>query len=286
MIRGPHRILAVLVALIVCGWLLIALVPHPRGPDSILGTLTIAAMLGTMFGQVSLAAAWCALGPFALIQRLPLSFAWIAAIVLSFGCNIARDSNSGGLAVLILYAIAFVGQWLLVQMPIWLLTARYGLRIVGANYQPANRELRDQQYGIRQVMILTALVAVVLGAGRTLLGGLRSDQPFLDWKVIMFFGFFALANATIAFPLIDVALTGRNLPQAIVGALSLVAAATLVELLLFPWLSPFGTSGAEGILVAMNAVQCLWILTVLFLLRAAGFRLESRHAAVPASSEN
>ena len=177
--------LAAIAVLAACGWLFIALLPHPSGPDSLLDTLAMAAMLGTMFGQVSLAATWCALGPYALIRRLPLSVAWIAAIVLAFGCNIAQESNSNGLAVLLVYGGAFVGQWLLMQLPIWLLVARYNLRIVSANDIALSRKNCEQQFGIRQVMILTALVAIVLGAGRFLLGGLKADQPFRDWNGVL-----------------------------------------------------------------------------------------------------
>jgi hypothetical protein len=239
-----------------------------------------------MFGQVSLAAAWCALGPYALIRRLPLSFAWIAAIVLSFGCNIARESNSDGLAVLLVYAAAFVGQWLLVQAPMWLLVTRYGLRIVSADHQPTTREQSDQQFGIRQIMILTALVALVLGAGRFLLGGLKADQPFRDWKGVLLFGFLALTNAAIAFPLIAASLCRRNPLPAILGALLLVALATVAELSAVCWLWPSLTPSAHNywIVALINAFQCPWILTVLLLLRAAGFRLTSRYSDLAASS--
>ncbi len=281
-------VLTTIVALIAIGWLFIALVSLSRGPPSILGPFIISAVLGTMFGQVSLAAAWCALGPFALFRRLPFAFAWIAAIVLSFGCNIAQESSPDGLSMLLVYGGAALGQWLLIQIPLWLLVARYGLRIVDANYQPANRELRDQQFGIRQIMILTALVAVVLGAGRTLLGGMNSEQPFGHWPSVSFFAFFAVSNAAIAFPLIAAALTSRNAPLKIAGASLLLAPITFCELMIFDWLEPFGGPTVEEywILVFINAVQAPWILSVLLLLRAAGFRLESRHTAVPASSDN
>jgi hypothetical protein len=278
--------LAMIAILVACGWLLVGSVPHPRGPDSLLGMLFIAAVLGTMFGQVSLAAAWSALGPYALIRRLPLSFAWIAAIVLSFGCNIAQGSNSNGLAVLLVYAAALVGQWLLVQAPMWLLITRYGLRIVSAEHQPTTREQSDQQFGIRQIMILTALVAIVLGAGRFLLGGLKADQSFRDWRGVLLFGLLALSNAAIAFPLIAATLRRRNPLPAILGALLLVALATVAELSVVSWLWPSGKPSAHDywIIALINAFQCPWILTVLLLLRAGGFRLISRDAALPASS--
>jgi hypothetical protein len=277
-----------IVVLIASGWLFIALVSLPQGPTSILGTLVISAVLGTMFGQVSLAAAWCALGPFALVRRLPLAFAWIAAIVLSFGFSIARESNSDGLPMLLVYGGAVLGQWLLVQIPLWLLVARHGLRIVGASPKPANRQLLDQQFGIRQIMILTALVAVVLGAGRILLGGMKSNEPFGDWTKVLIFAFFAVSNAAIAFPLIAAALTRQNLTLRIAGAILLLAPITFFELMIFNWLEPFASPNGEEywILILINAIQTPWVLSVLLLLRAGGFRLESRHAAVPASSEN
>src|SRR5438067_2465544 len=139
--------LRVVGASVVLGWLLIGLVPAggPEMPDW-LGFLTVGLVLGTIFGQVSLAAAWCAIGPGALVRRLPLSAAWLAAIVISLG------SNSDGLAFFLVFGATVVLQWLVAQSPMWFLTIRYGLRVVHFFFQ-AEDGIRDHQFGIREVMV-------------------------------------------------------------------------------------------------------------------------------------
>ena len=131
-----------------------------------LNEISIGVVLGTLFGQASLAAAWTALGPFRLIMRLPMSAAWIAAMVLL----VAVGESHMPLQGLLIVGGAFTGQWLLVQMPLWTLVRIYGLRIAHGGDLKAS-PAADQQFGIGQLMILTGIVAVVLGAGRLLLGG-------------------------------------------------------------------------------------------------------------------
>src|SRR5262245_35195114 len=50
--------------------------------QSLLNDVWIGVVVGTLFGQVNLAAGWNALGPFRLISRLPLSATWIAVLIL------------------------------------------------------------------------------------------------------------------------------------------------------------------------------------------------------------
>src|SRR6187200_2639701 len=127
-IAGMVRILALatLGVIIVAGWSAIALVTHP-GPKSAIADLSIPLVLGTMFGHATLAAAWTTLGPLPLIRRLPLSFLWLAAVVLAFGFNLVREGNSQGFPVLLVYGSCLLLQWILVQLPLWLIGTRYRL---------------------------------------------------------------------------------------------------------------------------------------------------------------
>ena len=51
-------------------------------------------------------------------------------------------------------------------------------------------------------MILTCIVAVVLGVGRLALGGLKADETKGLWNGVAVFGFLAASNAIISFPLL------------------------------------------------------------------------------------
>ena len=265
--------LGIAAAIVGFGWLYIALV-QPGGPQWP-GMLTIALLLGTMFGQASLAGAWCALGPYALIRRLPLSFAWVTAIALAFGCNLSWAKSSNGLVVFLVYAAAVMGQWLFVQAPLWLLAGRFGLRIVSCQENVEISKREEQQFGIREVMVLTFLVALLLGAGRFMLGGLKSDGAMGGIKGALVFGFLALSNAIMAVPLIAGALAPRRALRAVGGALLIVALMTALELPLLALFWPGGKADWDDYLVFVfiNAVQCAWILAVLLLARAGGFRL-------------
>jgi hypothetical protein len=282
--NGALVVIAIFVAL---GWVLIAAVGPDRGGPSLSANLVIGLVLGTIFGQVSLAAAWCALGPFALIRRLPLAFAWLAAIVVAFGVNISGTTPIPSLILLLVYAGAMLIQWLLVQAPLWLLVGRYGMHVHHRNDHCLVRSPGDQQFGIRQVMILTALVATVLGVGRLALGGLKQDEPLNDWRGVLLFAFLVVTNAIISIPLIVAVLLPRRAPIAVCGAITAGTLVTAIEQTLLPFVfpSPRGTDDF-WVFVVINLFQFAWILAVLFVLRAGGYRLGSRPVAVTASNGN
>jgi hypothetical protein len=266
--------LAMVGALAVTGWLVIALARPSVSSNSIESELIVGLVLGSMFGQVSLSAAWCALGPFPLIRRLPLSFLWLAAIVVSFGSNVAQQANSHGFQVLVVYGGGMLLQWLLVQFPIWIVVARYGLRVGLPDEASLVRDSRGNQFGIREIMVLTALVAVVLGLGRLMLGGLQGKDDFSKWRDIVIFAFLAAANAVISLPLLGSILLPRRAITATCGALVFAAFATALEMSLLQLLNPGkGQPDEHVVFAAINVFQAIWVLTVLSILRIGGFNL-------------
>jgi hypothetical protein len=275
-----NRLFATIVGLVAIGWLILALLNDPTGPDW-LGATRVGLVLGTMFGQVSLAAAWCALGPFSLIRRLPLSFVWLAAIVVALGCNIARNSNSPGFQLLLTYSGTLLFQWLVLQTPIWLLVARYGLRVRCVDDVELANDSRDKQFGIRQIMALTALVALVLGIGRLLLGGMQRGTSFGKPVELVAYACLALANVLVSAPAIGVMLLPRVTVAALCGALLFSAFATAIELSALNLIDPGPPSNAQmfWVLSLVNLVQCGWVLAVLFLLRLGGYRITLRQSS-------
>jgi hypothetical protein len=279
---SPHNcvILTAIVVLIALGWLLVASL-HPGGPPTTVESFKIGLLIGTMFGQTSLAAGWCALGPFALVRRLPLAAVWLAALTVALGINLVTDRSQppDGLRILLVVGGAMCAQWLLVQLPIWWLVARYGLRIrLPDETRPPGQ--RSQQFGISQLLILTTIVAAVLGVGRFFLGGLTTDVVNTMDNGVTLFGFLAIASALISFPLMAAALLRQKTVVAVIAAVALVALATVLEVHLFELIVPgsFDPQNRE-VLSFMNVTQCAWILATLLLLRAGGYRLESRDEA-------
>jgi hypothetical protein len=278
-----NSVFASIIGLVAVGWLILALL-NPGGPGG-LGTVLAGLILGTMFGQVSLAAAWCALGPFPLIQRLPLSFTWIAAVVVAFGCNIARTPNPQGFSVWLVYAGAMLLQWLFLQLPMWIAVVRYGLRVGLENDGGWSNDYRDKQFGIRQIMILTVLVALVLGASRLMLGGLKADASFKKSTEILIFAFLAFANAAVSLPLVSTVLLRQKAFAATCGALLLSAFATAIELSALTLFLAVGMPDEYWMFSLINGFQVAWILAVLLLLRTGGFRLLLRGTAIASDSD-
>jgi hypothetical protein len=261
------------------GWLFICLV-QPADRRGVFGTIAVGSVVGTIFGHASLAGRWCALGPLALAHRLPLSGAWLAALLISLGCNIAGSPSPEGLEVLLIYGAVLVGQWLLVQAPMWFFVRRYGLRIAHQDDLPSDIDERVHQFGIRQVMILTALVGIVLGLGRLLLGGLNASGSFGDWRGILLFAFLAFANAVTALPIVALTMLRRSVLAAIGGALALIALMTVLELPVVAMLGPGPMNAREySIFTLISSFECVWIVAVLLILRGGGYRLTSRVGA-------
>ena len=230
-------------------------------------------MLGTLFGQVSLAAAWTALGPLRLVVRLPLAAAWIAGLILL----VAAGEDQMQLQGLLILGGAFSGQWLLVQIPLWMLVRIYGLRIA-LEGEAAALSASDQQFGIRQLMILTAIVAVVFGAGRLLLGGLKWDtnQGNDFFEIARAYAVIVAVNALITLPILAAVLLPRRAAAASILAVLFALAMAGVELSLLHLLAVGGPRELWPIIVTKNVVQCAWVLPIVAILRAGGYRLVSR----------
>jgi hypothetical protein len=137
-----NRLLVAIVLgpILVFSWLFLA-VFEPEGPGRI-EYVVIGYLIGTLFGQATLAAAWTALGPGPLLWRLPLSLAWIGALSVGFMVNIAQHGGPDGFIALVI-AICLLAQWAIVQVPLWGLAIGYGLRLRHVSDPPETA--RDRQ---------------------------------------------------------------------------------------------------------------------------------------------
>ena len=263
-----------LASLLAPSWLLLALV-DPKGPTSVLNYLLVGYLIGTMFGQATLASAWTALGPLPLLWRLPLSLVWIAALSILFVVNITAHGRSPELQFGLILAICLGGQWLLVQCPLWVLTGLYGIRLRHASDPPET--IRDRQFGIRQVMILTAIVAIVLGVCRW--AAAASAQAFsnTDWNEVIILAFLAAAGVAMTLPLLVAALLPRYWWLAVAVVLALIACGTWYEVPLMQVVGGRGGGPHTWHLVFINGVQAAWVLAVVGILRLCGYSIQQPH---------
>jgi hypothetical protein len=264
MISNRYRAAMILAPLLACSWLLLAFV-DPNGPGNY---LSIGFMVGTLFSQPTLAAAWTALGPGPLLWRLPLSLAWIAALAVAYVVQNRLHRISMPSSELVFVA-SVAGQWMLVQLPLWVLAVVYGLRVRHQSDPPET--VRDRQFGIRQVMILTFIVAVVLGVFRLAVAEYAMHFENINRTSLAIIGVQALAAVTMNLPLLIAALLPRFWLPAIGVVLTLIGLGTWYELPLLLIIGGPGVGASVWLLVLINGYQSAWILAVVAILRMCGY---------------
>jgi hypothetical protein len=248
-----------------CIWIVLyRLQPGPREH------LGIGFLLGSLYGHSTLASGWIVFGPGGW-RRLPLAFVWLLAIPCAFALNMLFYSNtprtgfiwvSGGIVM------AFV------QMLSWPLRHWWRLRIcrpIQATEASAGTA-RSGQFGIRELMILTTIVAIFIAAGRLIL-------PFVLRRIgsgeFAIFAFLVVAAVVICIPITFSILAMRRPVAPTLILLLFVAVVTYFEL---PLLSSFGLQrrGPDQLhLILINFFSLLPIVLVCILLRIAGYQLSA-----------
>ena len=225
---GGDQIAAVVIlgGSLVVGWgLLVAANLH--GAPSSQSHVAIGYLMGTVFSQTTVAAAWAALGPFLFMWRIPLSLLWTTITLLAFAVGIAIHSPGDmQVDVLIVMWLCVIGQWLAVQIPLWGAALGWGLRIAHGDSDP--RAAKRLQFGIRQLMIVTAIVAAIFGAGRVIVANLagRFSQAIADDDAVVFV-FLAAAGIILTLPLVLATLLSRFALVATAGVTLLIALARI-----------------------------------------------------------
>jgi hypothetical protein len=166
--------------LVVLGLVGLAVV-HPRDSVNPLALVCTGYLFGTMLSLTTLSAAWAVVGSGKLARRMMLSAILVAAVVVAIVTNMTlHEPSEGALLFLIVFGIVLGGQWLFAQVPLWFLAIAHGLRLTSLHGETSDAPRMTRQFGIRQLMMVTAVVAVVLGIGRLLVGWLLRDEGFLN----------------------------------------------------------------------------------------------------------
>jgi hypothetical protein len=245
--------------------------PDPR---SSFEAILIGLFFGVLFGHSTIAAAWNALGPAPLVVRLPLSLSWIALLFAALYFNFSlQQAPAEAYDFLVLVGMCLFGQWSLVQLPLWGLPLFYGLRMIHRSETEASSSHRARQFGIRQLMIVTAIVAVLFGIGRALLLGVRFDN---DRHGILIGSFLGVAAIVMTLPLLIAALLPRWAVPAVIAIAVLIAAATFLELSLFRHFVQHGDGPTAADLAAINGFTAAWVLAFVVAVRLSGYRLLAR----------
>jgi hypothetical protein len=272
MFQLNYRLVLRVLTLIVLGLLLAALTksePQPKPWEY----FTIGLVFGTFFGQATLAAAWTALGPLQLVWRLPLALVWLMTLVAALAINMSLYSPGGGSVMVIIFGSVLVGQWVLAQVPMWGLSIGYGLRLRYAYEDNPATERIERQFGIRQLMLVTAVVATVLGIGRIVVSAFvrPDDMESGPWIII---SFLAVAGIAMMLPLLLAALLPRFAFPASLLVLILIGLGTAIELPLLNIIQSGPGGGANAWhFYGINGVQAAWVLAFAGAVRLSGYGL-------------
>jgi hypothetical protein len=261
-----YRILLWAVPVLVSQWMAIA-TTDPDGRH-VSDHVSIGFFIGSLFGQATLAAAWTALGPGPIRWRIPLSLVWVAMLPVAIAINLGLNGGPDDAAIII--GACLFGQWLVVQLPLWALAFGSGLRLRHVDDVDPMRGRRERQFGIRHLMFFTAVVAVIFGAGRILIGWLGASY-FAD-DAAMIFIFLAAAAVILTLPLLLAGLLPRRAIPAALLVLILIGLATVWEVTLLRTVFGAATPGPDmWHFVWINCFTAATILVCVLLLRWNGY---------------
>jgi hypothetical protein len=242
----------------------------PDPPGRLGEQIGLGFFFGTMFSHATLASAWTAFGPGPLVWRLPLSLAWVLSMPVAIGINVGLNGGPDEAAVVV--GGCLLGQWFLVQLPLWGLAMGYGLRLRHWSDVSTVTDARERQFGIRQLMIITAIVGVIFGIGRILVVNL-GHRLNVDGEVA-FFAFLAIAAIVITLPVLLASLLPRLALPATLLALVLIGFATAWELPMFLGTGAGRRGGPDAMhFVWINGVTTAWLLALVAVVRLNGYRL-------------
>lgn len=263
---GKRRwhVLVPFLPLLIGSWLLMAFLHPDMGVKlTYIGSIVVCILLV----QTTIASAWVALGPLPFLWRLPLSIGWVVCLSAAVATNMARVTTTPWEKAFLLFGMLAGGHWMFAQVPFWLLASRYSLAL--DHFTRHAVTACKSQFGIRQVLILTTIVATVLALGRAavlLLDIAPDDRAVFPVQI----GCFVIAHVTLLFPLILSPLLPRH---AIVCTLL-----TCTMIYFFSWaqgliFARFGMGISFSELLVSNYWQGSWAIAISGTLRIFGYVL-------------
>lgn len=260
-----YRVLLWIGPLVALSWLTLTLLD----PDAGRGTISLGYFFGSLFGHTTLAAAWAAFGPGRLLWRVPLSVAWL--ILLAIGVQINIVINGGPHNGAVVLGACMLGLWLFLQLPLWGLALGLRMNLRHTDDMEQQFDPRQWQFGIRQLIIITAIVGVTFGVGRMLLTAFGDRFTLVggEGPIIMFL---ATATIVLTLPLLLAGLMRRLAIPGVLLALALIVGATYLE---FPLMARLmGGAVPSGLdLAAINAFSAAVVLIIVTIVRLNGYSL-------------
>ena len=226
--------------------------------------------IGTLFGQTTVAAFWCAFGSSPLHRRVIVSLAWLTLllVVIAIGFRF-----SGVRRELPMVGIALAAQWILIQIPLWVV--RYYGRLRLQLGEPTDSGM--PQFGLSQLMAFTFGIAMLLGALRWIV---TSQALSFVGSTLLVWLFLAGAAVLMSLPLGMAACLPRFASWLGVPLiLALIALATAWEHPLLLKVAP-GRGPEVMHFVWINTFTSAWVLAFAVAARLNGYRLSRSQSAL------
>ena len=235
--------------------------------------------LGLLIAQPCLLSIWCALGSQKLIVRIPAAMGMLAVLTIVYLSLLVSDGAPA--EVTFVLAGCAIALTLLIQVPAWIFRASTKLTIVLPTETKSS--ISSSQYGIKHLMISTAIAAIVVTVAQANAPHISSDQSGVPWlSLILFLAFFIIVASILSFLILAVVFNQkRRLIFAILLMVILLAAplASLEVLRSVINASPMpGPNFQWTATEAFNAFCFFFalaagIMSVLFIFYGIGFRL-------------
>lgn len=230
-------------------------------------------IIGTVFSSTILAAAWTSFGPGSLLLRLPLSLLWAA--LMGFSIDISILVVDGGPRSFGYFMLLTSALWLVAQVPWWGVSLYFRLKLWHQGTPLPSHSTRHRQFGIRQLMIFTAFIAILLGMGRWLMQSI--PNTIFDSEELKFWAFLCVSQIAMSVPLICATMLPRYVPAGVLISLLLIAGVAAAQMPLANQLFGGFPGNEIWLLAAENLSGIVWIL-----LFAVVVRFSSYHFGVPA----
>jgi hypothetical protein len=230
----------------------------------------IAYMFGASVGLSMTAGFWSAMGPGRFIYRVPLSLLWTIAIPLAWAVNSAIHDNGPPWQFVIVIGALCGSTWLGPQLALWC------LRFMGRLSVSLPGEIRtasENQVGIRQLLVFTTLIAVMLGIARIAFSFMTKEDMPPDNEAFIALGFIVVSSALLMIPLALSMLLQRFAFLFVVVVLLLGSLATYFELDILNLVVKSAGGPDKWFFIGLNTFTAVWILIFTGIARFTGYRL-------------
>ena len=233
---------------------------------------------GTFIGMTALAAGWIALGPSRLVARVGQSIGGCVVLFVALLFGSSLDGSAGPETPLLfgILAVALALQSILVAGTLSILARPKEIRLRHNHELSPEPQATDHQFGIRELLIATAVAAMLLGAIRWMIQS--SSITERTWiRELYGIAFLLLSNVFITMPLLIAPLLRRYAFASTMFALAFVGLVTVVEQSAYLQMErpPSNVQVVvwQQFFWTMNGVQAIWMLLALGILRLGGYRL-------------